>query len=182
MPARTPLPFAPPAGAVALRFDGAPCCVRLELAPYLRGALVSAALHAGEREACGLLLGARERISEWVELANVSPDPRRAFELGPGEIVAAAARARALGLAWMAVWHSHPWGEAEPSRADHAGAWPGLLQVIVAPRAPRGATLRAFEFTAGGAQEVELVSPGRSGWRAASVGSADTRACRAGRP
>jgi proteasome lid subunit RPN8/RPN11 len=136
---------------------------RLVLAPGLRAALARTARAALPDEACGLLVGAREgetlsarRVRNGENLAR---SPRTRFELDPGVVVAAEDEARADGLEILAVWHSHPGGEARPSRTDRAGAHAGWYHVIAAvdgPQAPDGVDLRAWRTAGSGFEEVEL--------------------------
>ncbi len=84
-------------------------------------------------ERCGLLFGGNECITGWRSAANVHPEPARHFELDPMVLIAAARAAReGQGPAIVGHSHSHPAGEAVPSKADAAAAaGDGRLWLIV---------------------------------------------------
>ncbi|WP_313538285.1 M67 family metallopeptidase [Sphingomonas sp.] len=87
---------------------------------------------ASPREACGLLLGAGDRIERFTECANVSDAPEIRFEIDPAALFAALRGERAGGATLLGYWHSHPSGDASPSRTDAAMAAPdGRLWVIL---------------------------------------------------
>lgn len=84
-------------------------------------------------EACGLLLGERDRIARALPCRNVAADPGRTFEIDPAALLAAHRQARAGGPAVLGCYHSHPSGRAEPSVRDAADAAPdGRLWLILA--------------------------------------------------
>jgi desampylase len=87
---------------------------------------------AAPREACGLLLGAGDGIERFTECANVSDAPEIRFEIDPAALFAALRAERAGGPALLGYWHSHPSGDATPSRTDAAmAAADGKLWVIL---------------------------------------------------
>jgi len=91
-----------------------------------------ASMAAAPREACGLLLGAGREIERFTECANVSEVPEIRFEIEPAALFAALRAERAGGPAVLGYWHSHPSGDATPSRTDAAMAAPdGKLWVIL---------------------------------------------------
>ncbi len=138
---------------------------RLELGAGERALLTAWARAAAPREACGLLLGRNApegaRVVEVVRARNRRAAPGR-FEIDPGDVVAADRRARSLGLELLGAWHSHAQGCARPSAADRAGAWAGVVSLIVAPAARDGATLRAWICRAGTWRELRLARRGPS--------------------
>lgn len=100
--------------------------------------MLAAARASHPEEACGLLLGHRDRGLWRVEAAsvaaNVAADPRRRFEVDPRHLFAAQRTARAGGPAIVGVWHSHPDGPVRPSAADRAGITdPAWVWIIVSP-------------------------------------------------
>jgi proteasome lid subunit RPN8/RPN11 len=85
------------------------------------------------REACGLLFGAPDRITDWQAVENVAEEPERHFEIEPGALFAALRAERAGGPKIAGYWHSHPSGDVTPSVTDAAMAQPdGKLWLIVA--------------------------------------------------
>jgi len=98
------------------------------------------------REACGLLLGAGDRIERAVPAANVAADPAAAFEIDPALLLRCHRAARDGGPALIGWYHSHPNGRATPSSTDAARALEdGRLWVVATD-----AGLRAFVATPGG--------------------------------
>ena len=115
------------------------------LRPVVQRLLAEAAA-AHPRECCGILLGGGPgRIEQALPAANVAADPRGAFEIDPGALVAAHKAARG-GTAVAGYYHSHPQGPAEPSACDRAcAAGDGRLWAIVA-----GGTIRFWRDSPGG--------------------------------
>ena len=98
----------------------------------LLAAIRAHAAREAPREACGLLFGAPGSITDAVPCANVAVDPLRRFEVDPAAVFAALRAERAGGPAVIGVYHSHPAGDARPSRADASDAAPdGRLWLIV---------------------------------------------------
>ncbi len=126
----------------------------LELSPELRTALLGHARAAAPREACGLLIGRRERKLTRVErvlaLRNVALS-RSAFEIEPLDVLAAERDALASGSTVVGAWHSHVDAPASPSPRDlaHGGY---SLQLVVSLVGP---SLRAWR----GIEEIPLVEP-----------------------
>jgi desampylase len=84
------------------------------------------------REACGLLFGTADAVTGWQAADNVAADPKRRFEIDPRTLFAALRAERAGGPALAGYWHSHPSGDAAPSRTDAAMAAPdGKLWLIL---------------------------------------------------
>lgn len=110
-----------------------------------------------ERETCGLLFGdgaARDgRITAAEPTCNVAPDPRAAFEIDPGRLIAAHRARRAGGPLVIGCYHSHPRGRAEPSPRDLAAAVVGSLWLILA-----GGDARLWHRGAEDFEEVELAA------------------------
>jgi proteasome lid subunit RPN8/RPN11 len=105
------------------------CAISRPLIERLR----SEAEAAGNREICGLLLGAEGRIQAAVAIPNIAADPERRFALEPAAHLRASREARAAGLRVVGHYHSHPGGDAAPSPADAAQAGEqGLHWLILA--------------------------------------------------
>ena len=73
-------------------------------------------------ECCGILLGAGGLIDTIRPAANVAADRRRLFEIDPQALIDAYRWARAGTSEVIGYYHSHPFGEAEPSPIDRAMA------------------------------------------------------------
>lgn len=122
-----------------------------------RSALAAIRAHVAEtpdREVCGLLTGASDRVDAAWRTENVAADPSRRFEMDPKSLIAALRAERNGGPAVAGYYHSHPDGVAEPSAADLAQAAPdGRLWIIVTAD-----TLGCWRATAGGFEPVEIVA------------------------
>lgn len=93
-------------------------------------ALVTAAVAAAPREACGLLVGRGWKVHRVVPARNVDASPTR-YTIDPADHFAALRDARRDGLAVLGAYHSHPAGPPVPSPADLAEAAPDFVYVIV---------------------------------------------------
>jgi proteasome lid subunit RPN8/RPN11 len=108
---------------------------------------------SGGREICGLLIGELGLISAFLPLSNAHLEPERAFAFDPRQHIAAARAARETGQTLLGYYHSHPSGNAAPSRSDAAQAFEqDAYWLILAPGEARlwisrsgGAFLNAFE-------------------------------------
>ena len=105
----------------------------LEISSTLLARLLNEAETFPHREVCGLLFGAGDRISDARSCRNVAPDPRRAFEIDPAQLIAAHRAERSGGPSVIGHYHSHPGGKPHPSARDAAAASPdGSILIIVA--------------------------------------------------
>lgn len=117
------------------------------------------ALEALPEECCGLLAGVNEADCVTVRAvhraANVwAGDRTRRFQIDPLAQLRLQRQYRERGLDIVGFYHSHPDGRPVPSAFDAEMAWPGLLQVIVAPpgldaespSAPGPGDVRCWQF------------------------------------
>jgi proteasome lid subunit RPN8/RPN11 len=124
----------------------------LEISSALLERLLSDTRKSPDREICGLLFGAAERIEAVRACANVAADPRRTFEIDPATLLAAHRAARSGGPQVIGHYHSHPSGMAEPSAHDAEAAmgdqavW--LILTATDVRAWRSTSVGAFEEVA----------------------------------
>ena len=105
--------------------------------------MIDHALESYPNECCGLLVGNGDRI-EIVQLANIEASPY-AFQMDPKELVASYARMEDLGWELLAIYHSHPYGEAYPSATDLLiAAWP--MCVVIGLEDTRSPEIRVFRI------------------------------------
>lgn len=91
------------------------------------------AAQATADEVCGLLLGQGSHIAVATLARNVDPDPATRFEIDPVALIAAFRAEREGGPQVLGYWHSHPTGQAAPSRTDRDRAsGDGRIWAIVA--------------------------------------------------
>lgn len=104
------------------------------LTSEVHAALLAAARAAHPKEACGLLLGARARITAARPARNVHPNPHTHFEIDPEALIDAHRAARTPGAPQvLGYYHSHPTGPAQPSATDRAmAAGDGRIWAIIA--------------------------------------------------
>ena len=112
-------------------------------------------------EACGLLVGAADRVRLFRPLRNTARDRRRVrFEIAPADYRAIERAAAAKKLTVLGVFHSHPATPAVPSETDAAfiATWPDWVHVIarvdVGPKGPAMGEIRAY--TGRGRKIVEV--------------------------
>ncbi|MBX3455653.1 M67 family metallopeptidase [Ferrovibrio sp.] len=126
----------------------------------LAAQLAQLAEAAWPEEACALLVGHNDTITEIVPAPNVAVDKRAGFEIDPAVQFALRRRLREQprdGLL-LGHWHSHPNGRAVPSAMDAAMIYePGLLWLISAVQAGRADMPAAFRpQPQGGFASVDL--------------------------
>jgi proteasome lid subunit RPN8/RPN11 len=90
------------------------------LEPAIIERLFVEAAAAHPREACGILFGVGERITEVRPCANVHPNPESHFEIDSQALIDAHRAARSGGPEVIGYYHSHPAGPPEPSAIDRA--------------------------------------------------------------
>ncbi|RYD52568.1 MAG: M67 family peptidase [Sphingomonadales bacterium] len=107
---------------------------------------------AAPLEACGLLFGHDESISDSEACANVAENPATHFEIDPAALFAALRVERAGGRRIAGYWHSHPSGDARPSATDEAMAAPdGKLWLIAG-----GGDLTVWRAMPAGLEQVTI--------------------------
>ncbi|GGL84806.1 hypothetical protein GCM10010840_23400 [Deinococcus aerolatus] len=86
-------------------------------------------------------------------LPNISPIPEREYLADPVHLLRALKAMRGAGLALVALYHSHPYGPAQPSRTDlRLAAYP--VPYVIADLESR--VLRAYRLPQGTAVRVTV--------------------------
>lgn len=104
-------------------------------------------------ESCGVLIGRAgqqaEIVAAWNTPNRMPGDRTRRFALAPSDLYGQIVRARSMALDVIGFFHSHPVGEAQPSRCDirDAGAWAGYIHAIYACAPGEGARRLRFYRT-----------------------------------
>jgi len=127
--------------------------------------LVALAEGDATREVCGLVVGFPGGVEPW-PFENRATDPRRAFALGPSDLLVALRRLEGEGRALLAVYHSHPSGGADLSRrdvdqalADGAPLLGGVAQLVVALERGRAVRVRAHRWKGDHFEGEDLWTP-----------------------
>ena len=118
--------------------------------------MLDLAVEAAPAECCGLLVGARRTVREIVPLVNIAEDPERHFCAEPSALLRALLAAEGRGERLLAIYHSHPHGDAIPSPTDIREAhYPEAAQLIIGlgGRRPK---MAAWRIEAGAVAPWEL--------------------------
>jgi len=145
-------------------FSIVPLRYRLVLVPNLirvqDGVLFALQAHAQgapENERCGLLAGCEGVITRVLHAHNIAGDPATQYEIAPAELFHLMREIRGAGLQLLGIYHSHPHGVNEPSRADVARAYyPDAAYFIISPDAHAEKPVRAFAIRDGLVLELQV--------------------------
>lgn len=113
------------------------------------------------KEACGLIGGIEtedgtRKIRKVFLLTNLDDSPEH-FTLDPKEQLRAVKDMRALGIAPLGNWHSHPASPARPSEEDKRLAYdPGATYLILSLEDENHPVLNAFHIEDGTVRQEEL--------------------------
>jgi len=130
------------------------------LSAVLADEIVAHAREGYPEEVCGFIAGRHGVGVALYRGRNVSATPRVAYELDV-ETLAQQIEFEEMGLALVAIYHSHPAGPETPSETDLARAFYPDAACVICSLADRARpTLRAFRIVAGRAWEVSLVRAG----------------------
>ena len=128
----------------------------LTLPERLGDTLLEEARRAPGMELCGLIASGGDATVVRYAIANRAARAADRFDMDPADQIAAFKRMRERRETLIAIYHSHPVGEAEPSIHDQRGhSYPDAMAVIVAPAARSGDTIRAWDL----ANEMPLERP-----------------------
>jgi [CysO sulfur-carrier protein]-S-L-cysteine hydrolase len=125
----------------------------LEIPRDLLDAMVAHCQREAPLESCGVLGGVDARVSSLHPLRNIKASETR-YLGDPKELVAAYVALRERGADILAIYHSHPSGEAIPSRIDlaenHYGETPQII-VSLKGEAPQ---VRIWQLAADSFEEL----------------------------
>jgi proteasome lid subunit RPN8/RPN11 len=125
--------------------------------------IVAHAREEAPNECCGIIAGKDGRALKLYRARNAERSPYR-FDIDSRDLYRIHSEVESLGWEFVAIYHSHPGGEAYPSPADLAMArtagpgeavdlWPGAVYLIVSLAVPGGPQIRAFRLEAGAVRE-----------------------------
>lgn len=99
-------------------------------------------------ECCGFLAGKNELVSHCFPLINVAKQGE--YEADSKSVIVVEGKIRMLGLEMLAVYHSHPYSAAVPSRGDLRYGFPKGIIISLQKNEPE---IRAWN----NATEIELI-------------------------
>lgn len=124
----------------------------LTLTRELADALVNRARSQPGLEVCGLIGGDLSHFP----ITNRAPRPQRTFDMDIRQQISALRELRERGRRLLAVYHSHPSGEASPSARDlDLAGYPDAFMLIIAPRAGE-AVMRAWSLDGARIRETAI--------------------------
>lgn len=112
--------------------------------------LIDHALSESPDECCGFLGAQDGMFRAWLPVDNLAEDREHHYKIGQSAQFTAQRKLLRHDCDFIAVYHSHPRGRAEPSTTDAKYAF-ALLQVIVTPQ-----EIRAWHVLEGDWRPVEL--------------------------
>lgn len=122
----------------------------------LLGQLAALAEASPGQEICGLAVEAGAGGAELWPAENAAPDPARAFQIAPAEVLRTLRRADQSGRKILALYHSHPSGGARLSvrdldelTVDGAPVLPGVELWVVGLEEGAATEIRAYTWADG---------------------------------
>lgn len=107
--------------------------------------IIDHALKGHPYEVCGLAGGRDGQVQTVVEVPNASLTPQYSYEMEQQGMVDVIIGFQRAGQEVVAIYHSHPDGEANPSQHDIAQAtWPDAVYLIVGLIDPESPQVRAW--------------------------------------
>lgn len=111
--------------------------------------LLAHAARAGDVEICGFITQDEHAAQQIHEIENIAERRADRFEMDVAAQIVFFRWLRQSRAELIAIYHSHPRGEARPSAHDIAGhSHPQVPALIVAPQAVHGDSLRAWSMAA----------------------------------
>lgn len=98
--------------------------------------LIRQALAEAPRECCGLLAGRAFAIESVYPLVNESSQPEKRYHVGAG-LFAPFKEMRRRGEKLLAIYHSHPTGQAVPSGIDREENYYGPMHHLIIGLSPK---------------------------------------------
>ena len=107
-------------------------------------------------EGCGLIAGDNGVVQNIYPIRNRLAS-KTAYEMDPREQLAAMLEIDRSEMNLLAIYHSHPFGPAEPSVSDISKAYyPEAVHLIINWDANHNPTMRVFSISAGSVKEGQL--------------------------
>ncbi len=117
--------------------------------------IIAQAHNEQPRECCGLLGGRDSQATGRYPLQNKSPEPETRYFAAPEDLFDAMKRMRSVSEELIGIYHSHPNGDAYPSKTDiELAFYPRAIYLIIALE-PQ-AEVRAFRINGREVVEIEI--------------------------
>lgn len=107
------------------------------------------------QEACGILAGNNKVVTKIYKIKNIE-NSSVSYLMEPQEQFKAMKDMRTHGLEMLAIFHSHPWGDAFPSQKDKELAFYDVYYLIVAIKPQL--QVKCFRIKDSSVREVKLVT------------------------
>jgi proteasome lid subunit RPN8/RPN11 len=128
--------------------------------------IVAHAREEAPNECCGILAGKNGRALKLYRAVNSERSPYR-YDIDAQDLYRIHNEVQAEGWEFVAIYHSHPDGEAYPSATDvalarwpggdgYVDAWPDVRYLIVSLADPQSPVIRAFRIEEGRVSEESL--------------------------
>jgi len=96
--------------------------------------LLGDAQDSPQHEICGLIASDADNIQSSYPIQNIAATPDTHFEMDPQQLIATTKLIRERGHKMIAIYHSHPKGNIEPSALDiQQHQYHDLLYIIISP-------------------------------------------------
>jgi proteasome lid subunit RPN8/RPN11 len=129
--------------------------MNLLVGPGILDQVTEHATHVYPNEGCGLLVGTHA-AERFIAIKNVAESSTE-YEMDPAELIHILRGLRNSGEQLVAIYHSHPHGPAQLSRADIARAYyPEAAHLVISLADLERPQAAAFRIVDGAALPVEL--------------------------
>jgi proteasome lid subunit RPN8/RPN11 len=130
--------------------------MNIRLAPGILDDVIEHAKSCYPNEGCGLLSGRQYVADRFVPMENTRASESE-YAMDPQQLVQQLRSFRESGEVLVAIYHSHPFGSARPSKRDVASSYyPDAASIIVSLAEPECPRVAAFRIIAGEVIEIEL--------------------------
>lgn len=126
--------------------------------------MISHALETDPSECCGILVGT-DHAQRAIRMPNVHPEPQRRYEMDPLQLSRVEHEADDRGEKILAIYHSHTFTQAYPSKTDRDNAvrsgWTAPVYVLVSLSEKWRPVIRAYGISDdGNVTELPITTDG----------------------
>lgn len=118
--------------------------------------MIAHAREEAPNECCGIIAGKDGRGGKLFRARNAEASPYR-YNMDPQDLFRIYRECEENGWEFLAIYHSHTFSEAYPSRTDvRLAFWPESHYLLVSLKDAENPAVRAFRIVDGRVEEVEL--------------------------